>query len=133
MRGSWSIFKNFWWATQNLLMFSFLIFLVISFKKLAQRVWVQNTQTGRQWDLRKISYVKMKTKSTRYILWLISCIMLKKEFISLTMLAIEKERKNSLIIVTIALSKICFIKNLNLIDLYYHWKNLISASWNKMS
>ena len=65
LRGSWSIFKHFWWATQNLLMFAFLIFLVISFKKLAQKVWVQNTQTGRQWDLRKISYVKMKTKSTQ--------------------------------------------------------------------
>ena len=61
----------------------------------------------------------------------------KKEFLSLIMVAMEKEKKIvSLIIETIVMSKNCFMENLNLIDSDYHWKNWaewISARWNKMS
>ena len=40
------------------------LFLVTSFKKLAQGVWAQNAQTGYQGDFWKIRYVKVETKST---------------------------------------------------------------------
>ena len=45
------------------------LFLVTSFKKLAQGVWAQNAQTGHEGDFRKIRHVKIETKSIQLYIW----------------------------------------------------------------
>ena len=68
---------------------------------------------------------------------LINCIIFIKEFISLSMIAIEIGKRQFLSYYSNgSYEEKRFIKNLNLIDLTYHCKNLvdwISARWDQIS
>ena len=63
-------------------------------------------------------------------------MILVKEFVSITMAAVETGKRHFSVIAAVAKRKKCFIKNMDLMDTNYHWKKWvewISTKQEKLS